>query len=123
MAEKEIAGRGGHGSREKARLRPEGDAGDHNDAGDGFEVGRKGEHHPAHRRQGGHHREDHQLSCLGPPGLKPKEKGQHQLHDDHGADEVIPPALDLGPQKQGGGDQHKKGQQGRQGGFSHGASS
>ena len=119
LTEEEIAGKGRHGSGQKASLRPEGDAGDHDDAGDGFQVGRKGKHHPGYRCQSGHHREDHQFSCLGTPGLEPEEKGQHQLHDDHGADEVIPPALHLGAEKQCQGNQQENRKNGQQSGFAH----
>ena len=119
LAEKEIAGEGGNGAGEEACLRSKGDAGNHDDAGDGFQKGGEGKYHPGHRCQRCHYGENHQLPRLGLAGFKAEEKGEHQLNDDQGADEIVPPPLDLGAQVEGQGNQDENRQQGKQCGFFH----
>ena len=85
----------GNGAGHKAGLRTKCHAGDHDDAGDGFEIG-NGKGNTASHRQCGQNGDDHQFPGLGSAGLKSEKERQHSFQNHQGAGQIMPAASQLG---------------------------
>ena len=88
LAEDEVAGKAADGSAEKARLRAEGNAREHDNGQHGLKVGHKAEGCPAGYRQGAQHSQEHQLPGLGLAAFKVQEEGGNGQDDDGQAREI-----------------------------------